>query len=153
MHRPAWTQTIARHPTEPNMPAHDIKPPHEAIEPSRRAPFDFSKLKARWAAEEAEAVATSARLLTQTETRAAPVLRRFGADQALIFGSVADGKARNDSDIDLLVLGTDPTDYWSLRRELEAALERPLDLYTEVDDPIFTARVRESGRIIYERQV
>jgi hypothetical protein len=43
----------------------------------------------------------------------------------------------------------EPTAYWDLRRELEAALGRPLDLFTEADDARFVAKARARGEVIY----
>lgn len=113
--------------------------------------FDFSRLKARWAAQQVQADAFSARLLAEVTAKSAPVLLRFGAARALVFGSVAEGRAKPGSDIDLLVLGTAPTEYWDLRRELEEALGRPLDLFTDADDATLVARIQARGHLIYER--
>ena len=113
--------------------------------------FDFAKLRARWAAQAASVDALSARLLAEVTDKAAPVLRRFGAERALLFGSIIEGRAGPRSDIDLLVLGTDPVAYWDLRRELEAVLRRSLDLFTEADDPVLVARIQARGQTIYER--
>jgi hypothetical protein len=48
--------------------------------------------------------------------------------------------------------GTDPAAYWALRHALETAPGYPLDLYTETDDAVFVAKLRERGQVIYERQ-
>lgn len=109
----------------------------------------FSRLRARWRAEASARQARSKALLGDVRVKAAPVLRRFGAREAVIFGSVSAGTARADSDIDLVVLGTDPSRYWELRRELEAALGRPLDLLTEADDDRFVAKARARGKVIH----
>jgi predicted nucleotidyltransferase len=111
--------------------------------------FDASRLKARWRTEAAARRTRSARLLADAREKAAPVLRRFGASEAVVFGSLVEGTARESSDIDLVVLGTEPAAYWDLRRELEAALGRPLDLFTEADDARFVAKARARGEVIY----
>lgn len=112
-------------------------------------PFDASRLKARWRAEADARRARSARLLAEARAKAAPVLRRFGAREAVVFGSLVNGTAREDSDIDLVVLGTAPAAYWELRRDLETALGRSLDLFTEVDDGRFVAKALARGEVIY----
>jgi predicted nucleotidyltransferase len=117
---------------------------------SSLAPFDVSRLKARWAAEAAARRALSAALLAQISERAKPVLDRFGAREAVVFGSVVEGRARDDSDVDLIVLGTDPSAFWELRHALEDALGRSLDLFTETDDARFVAKGRARGTVIYE---
>ena len=113
------------------------------------APFDASRLKARWAADIAARRALSERLLAEISERARPVLRRFGAREAVLFGSLVEGRAHEDSDVDLVVLGTDPGAYWELRHALEDALGRSLDLFTETDDARFVAKARARGAVIY----
>jgi predicted nucleotidyltransferase len=119
---------------------------------SSRELFDASRLKARRAAEAAERRAVSARLLRDVRDRAAPVLRRFNAREAVVFGSLVEGRAHAGSDVDLVVLGTEPAAYWELRHALETALERPLDLFTEADDARFVDKARARGKVIYERE-
>jgi len=113
------------------------------------APFDAGRLKARWAADIAARRALSERLLAEISERARPVLRRFGAREAVLFGSLVEGRAHEDSDVDLVVLGTDPGAYWELRHALEDALGRSLDLFTETDDARFVAKARARGAVIY----
>lgn len=111
--------------------------------------FDYSRLEQRWAEQRDAAARLSAALLAQVEQAGGEVLRRYHASRALVFGSVAEGRAHDRSDIDLVVLGTAPTDYWNLRRDLEEALGRPVDLHTESDDARFVAKMIERGRLVY----
>lgn len=73
---------------------------------------------------------------------------QYGATDLRIFGSVARGEARPDSDIDILVK---PNPNWSLldriqfKQALEALLGCPVDLIT---DPTLHPRIRE--RILRE---
>ena len=65
---------------------------------------------------------------------AAPILKKYGVKRARLYGSVARGEARPESDIDMLVSFLRPIDGWTyagLARELEEALDRPVDLVTE----------------------
>ncbi len=59
------------------------------------------------------------------------IAARHGASNVRLFGSVARGEERPDSDIDLLI-DLDPErgfgDYLGLAEELEALLRRPVDL-------------------------
>jgi predicted nucleotidyltransferase len=87
--------------------------------------------------------------LAQVEREGAAVFRRYHATRAIAFGSVIDRRAHLRSDIDLVVLGTYPTDYWALRRDLEGVLGRPIDLHTEADDAGFVAKAIDRGRVIY----
>lgn len=114
-----------------------------------RPPFDFSKLKARWEREREERHAASERLSAQVRHVATPILQSYGATRAYLFGSIAQCRAGPESDVDLLVLGVSPTAYWDLRRDLEQALGRPLDLFTQDDDPVFVAKVMARSPVIY----
>lgn len=65
---------------------------------------------------------------------AEPIFKKYGVKRAQLFGSVATGKAQENSDIDILISFVKPTDGWTyagLARELEEALARPVDLVTE----------------------
>jgi hypothetical protein len=59
--------------------------------------------------------------------------RRHGVDSLFVFGSMARGEARPDSDVDILVEFVRPTGLFAfvrLKRDLEAILGRPVDLVT-----------------------
>jgi predicted nucleotidyltransferase len=61
-----------------------------------------------------------------------PVLKRYRIKKAGVFGSVAKGLEREDSDIDILVefgvSNTSLLDFIRIKLELEAALKRKVDL-------------------------
>lgn len=66
--------------------------------------------------------------------KASPVLRKYGIRHAAVFGSVARGTSRPESDIDLLVRLGKPMGlflYMRLLRELEQTLGRSVDVVTE----------------------
>jgi uncharacterized protein len=115
-----------------------------------RPPFDFSQLRARQAREQASAVARAERLAALVRERVPPILRRYGAGRAWLFGSIAAGRCHARSDVDLLVLGIAAADYWALRHDLEQTLDRPVDLLTQDDDPIMVRKVTERGVLIHE---
>jgi predicted nucleotidyltransferase len=123
-----------------------------ASAPPSTAAFDTSKLRARWARERAERAAASERLRARVQDTVPSIVARYGATAAYLFGSIADGRVHARSDVDLLVLGVGPTAYWALRRDLEQALGRPLDLYTQDDDPIFVGKAIARGERIYARK-
>lgn len=59
---------------------------------------------------------------------------RFSVADLAVFGSVARGQARADSDVDVLVRFTGPatsSDYFGLQFYLEDLLGRPVDLVTD----------------------
>jgi Predicted nucleotidyltransferases len=62
------------------------------------------------------------------------IVQRYGASQVRVFGSVARGEANAESDIDFLVK-FEPTrsliDQALLKQDLEALLERPVDVVSE----------------------
>ncbi|AUB80345.1 nucleotidyltransferase family protein [Candidatus Thiodictyon syntrophicum] len=113
-----------------------------------RPPFDFSKLKARWAREQAETSAESSRLRDQVSREVPPILRRYGVGRAYLFGSIAEGRAHARSDVDLLVMDVPAAIYWDLRHDLEQALGRPLDLLTQDDDPVLVGKIIARGELI-----
>jgi predicted nucleotidyltransferase len=116
-------------------------PPHQG--------FDTGRLRARRARELAARVAEAARLHALVLAVVPPIAARYGARAAYLFGSIASGTAHARSDVDLVVLGIGPAAYWDLRRELEHALGRPLDLHTQDDDPTFVAKAIARGEQIY----
>jgi len=111
--------------------------------------FDISRLRARRIRERAERAATARRLNALVREIVPPIVARRGAETAYLFGSIPDGNARGDSDVDLVVMGVAPADYWALRRELEKALGRPVDLHTQDDEPAFVTKAIARGQRIY----
>lgn len=64
---------------------------------------------------------------------AAEIRERFGVKRLAVFGSMARGEARDDSDVDVLVEFIGPATfagYFDLKFFLEDLLERPVDLVT-----------------------
>jgi len=71
---------------------------------------------------------------SQEELRAivVPLLRKYGADHAILFGSYARSEAHSDSDIDLLIVGGeeyDPTDVFCIADELHRKTGKSVDVY------------------------
>lgn len=61
-----------------------------------------------------------------------PLLRKYGAEEAVLFGSYARGEATVDSDIDLLIIGGaqfEPTDVFCIADELNRATGKRVDVY------------------------
>ena len=90
----------------------------------------LSKVERRWEAEREARAARSAQLRRLSIERGLPVLRAYGVHQVWLFGSVAAGTAGAASDIDVLAVPVATADFWDLRRDLETALDHPIDLYT-----------------------
>ena len=75
-----------------------------------------------------------ATLLRQKRPEILRIGEKYGAVRMLVFGSVARGDARADSDVDFLVQlesGRSLFDLGGLQYELEALLGRPVDVATE----------------------
>jgi len=73
-------------------------------------------------------------LLHERKQEIAQIASRHGACQVRVFGSVARGEERADSDIDLLVEAGPETSPWfpaGLILDLEALLGRKVDVVTE----------------------
>ncbi|MCL5074198.1 MAG: nucleotidyltransferase family protein [Chloroflexi bacterium] len=69
--------------------------------------------------------------IEEIKEKTVPILRRYGARKAGVFGSVVRGKMRRRSDIDLLVDLPEPIGLFAfvgLQQELQQALGRKVDL-------------------------
>lgn len=61
-----------------------------------------------------------------------PLLKKYNAEKAILFGSYARQEADITSDIDLIVVGGeqfDPTDVFCIAEELHCTLKKPVDVY------------------------
>lgn len=91
--------------------------------------------------------------IEQVKFKAIPVLQRHRVKRAAVFGSVARGEERPDSDVDLLVEVSRPfglAQLVALKRGLEAALCKPVDV-VEYDaiKPAFAKSILKDAQIIY----
>ena len=72
--------------------------------------------------------------IDQIKQSIAPVLNQYGVTYAGVFGSVARGEDRSDSDVDILITLKQPVSlltFFALNDELEGALRCKVDLVTE----------------------
>jgi hypothetical protein len=80
--------------------------------------------------------------------------RNHGIRRAAIFGSLARGEGRDDSDIDLLVTFAKPKSLLTvirLERELATELGRRVDLLTEESiSPLIRIRIAGDLKVVYE---
>ena len=63
-----------------------------------------------------------------------PILKKYSAEQAVLFGSYARNEATPESDIDLMVIGGrnfDPTDIFCIADELYDLSGNDVDVYEE----------------------
>lgn len=112
----------------------------------------YERLRARWAEERQARLARSEDLRRRVESFGPPLFRRYHVRHAVLFGSAAEGRCSERSDVDLFVTPLASESYWEFRRELEEALGVPVDLYTEGDDPSFTRKVLTRGVVVYAAQ-
>ena len=88
------------------------------------------------------------------QERLAKFCRAHGIRRAAIFGSLARGEGRPDSDIDLLVTFSAPKSLLAvvgLERELTAELGRKVDLLTEeAISPHIRRRIAGDLTVVYE---
>lgn len=103
-------------------------------------------LVARAQAEE-EALIRRADLLRAAVRNAVPMLRQtFGATHVFLFGSLAWGGFRGDSDIDLAVEGLDAAKCIDITRELERSLGAPVEIFRLESLPVdFRQRIVTEG--------
>ena len=86
--------------------------------------------------------------------RIAAILRAYGMLHASLFGSVARGEQRTDSDVDLLIdltcRGASLMDVSHLGLALEDALGCPVDLVTSFDalHPVIQERLRREEEVL-----
>ena len=61
-----------------------------------------------------------------------PLLKKYKAEKAILFGSYARQEADVASDIDMVIVGGaqfDPTDVFCIAEELHRTLQKPVDIY------------------------
>jgi predicted nucleotidyltransferase len=93
--------------------------------------------------------------IEELKEKITPILRAYGIKKASVFGSVARGDDRPDSDVDLLVeLGHGPMgmiEYIGLIYKLEDILGKKVDLVTEGNIiKYFESYIRTDLKQIYE---
>jgi predicted nucleotidyltransferase len=114
--------------------------------------MSFGKLKQKWSKDKKARRATSADLKHLLLARGRPIFKKYGITKVVLFGSVADGRCDMTSDIDILVQPLPGKKYWNFRREIEDAMDSPVDLYTTGDDSTFVKKILSRGKTVYEVQ-
>ena len=110
----------------------------------------FEKLVKRRAIERKARKTRSERLKHLLLERGGTIFEKYGVRKVIVFGSVADGVCGDMSDLDILVMPLKNSQYWDFRHELEEAVGLPIDLYTDLDDPILVENITSRGEIYYE---
>jgi predicted nucleotidyltransferase len=85
--------------------------------------------------------------LSESIRRAAAILREQGASEVYVFGSAADGRMHDGSDIDLAVVGMPPERYYRAFDLAASVLERPMHLVDLDEDTPFTRHLKSEGEL------
>jgi predicted nucleotidyltransferase len=110
----------------------------------------FEKFINRRAVERQKRKNRSERIKSLVLERGRTVFKKYGICKVVVFGSVANGVYGEKSDIDILVMPLKNSQFWDFRFELEEAVDLPIDLYTDLDDPIFVEKIISRGETIYD---
>lgn len=78
---------------------------------------------------------------------AAEVLKAEGAREVYLFGSLAKGRERPDSDIDLAVSGLPPRKFFHAMARAHRAIGRPMDLIDLDENTPFVQFLREHDEL------
>jgi predicted nucleotidyltransferase len=68
----------------------------------------------------------------------------------ILFGSLAEGRFGQDSDIDIYIEGLKPENYYKALHKLEDLLEKEVELYTDTDSRDFIEKIKARGIVLYE---
>jgi predicted nucleotidyltransferase len=113
--------------------------------------------RSEWLRRDERTQRTRVALLASVRSQAAElqrILSEHGANEAYLFGSVAQGKAGCHSDVDIAVRGCPPEKFYRLAAVLEHALGLPLDLVDLDRAPAdFAAEVRRTRQRIFSRHL
>lgn len=78
---------------------------------------------------------------------AAAALKAAGAREVYVFGSAAQGKMHEGSDVDMAVEGLPPAAFFRAMAAASDVLRRPLDLVDLDEDNSFTRYLRSEGEL------
>ena len=109
----------------------------------------YEKLIERWSQEKKEQQARAAEFKKRLLKNGTPIFKRYNLQAVYLFGSVASGKSSENSDLDLYVSDLPSARYWQFRRDLEEAVQLPIDLYTDGDDSGFIEKIIARGEKVY----
>ena len=86
--------------------------------------------------------------LKEQIAKAAEALKKAGAREVYLFGSLAQGRIRQGSDIDMAVSGLPPARFFQAMGDAADLLDVPLDLVDLDEDNPFTEYLREHGELV-----
>ena len=71
-----------------------------------------------------------------------------GAKEIYIFGSVADGKYSDDSDLDIAIIGLEKRKFFHVYGELLCRISRPIDIVGLDYHTNFSEQIKKDGTLI-----
>lgn len=80
--------------------------------------------------------------------KAAALLKQAGCKEVYLFGSVAENKEHDGSDIDLAIRGCPPGKFFELLGKLMLELDCPVDLVNLDREDTFTRHLLSEGNLI-----
>jgi predicted nucleotidyltransferase len=80
--------------------------------------------------------------------RAVEILKEGGCSEIFLFGSLAEGRSRENSDIDLAVRGCPPRDFFRLLGRLLTELKHSVDLVDLDENSPFSRFLQKEGTLI-----
>jgi predicted nucleotidyltransferase len=75
--------------------------------------------------------------------KAAEILKSAGCKECYVFGSVSDGRASNNSDIDLAIRGLPPEKFFIVYGQLSMQIKRAIDLVDLDDGSRFSKKLQQ----------
>lgn len=92
--------------------------------------------------------------ITELKNIIIPIIKKYKAENAILFGSHARNTATNNSDIDLIVIGGqtfDPTDIFAIAEDLYEQSGKKVDVY-EINEinkntPLYTSIMKEGIKL------
>ncbi len=80
--------------------------------------------------------------------RAIEILKEEGCDEVYLYGSIAEGRFDEKSDIDLAVKGIPSGDFFRVLGRLMLELDHPVDLVDLDKDKDFSKFLKEEGELV-----
>ncbi len=81
--------------------------------------------------------------------KAVTILKKFGAKKVYLFGSLAEDRNTEDSDIDLAVSGLPETVFLKVGGHIMLELKRNIDLIDIDEVNPFTSYLKEKGKLVH----
>lgn len=82
-------------------------------------------------------------------SRAVRILKGAGCTDVFLFGSIAEGRTKGSSDIDLAVRGCSPKKFFQILGRLMLELKHPVDLVNLDKRDEFSKYLQEEGMLVH----